>query len=439
MTTTTSPTHAAPTAHTPSPSPKKGWFREGNRAQYVPLVICMVIALAVTMIALVATGLPGDAYTYDTSMQIIVSLYNVAVMIPVAIFLIRNRKRQKFWLHALVRGGIAIGSIIFTVGLFSIYLNFNGAVAEALWKIPFWGSIVLPFAALVLHAAVAFVLTAYPKDDKKLQKDKANLPSLKTNVTSAKQEHEDAVNEHTARETALKEEQPEELPGHPVVTVRLDGEPTYTELAKRQKEAAEAVTEAQKRYEESDEFKALEEINKEKTKNASERANISEEIKQVRQTLTNATDPQRKQRLKERKDELQVDLDALLEAQEDIDDRHVAATAALEASDAKRELDEAKNQSKAASEAEATRRKHVDELQKDLDAAARELGAKGTKLKEAKAKYKAAKKRIELSNQTFWDNIRDFGVRPVVVVLLLIAAFTLYLSWFGWVRVAFTG
>ena len=384
------------------------------------IYIFFLIVIIGAILALVSTGYVG-AYQYDTVMWTIVLLFNLILMAWPAYLAgkLVVTKPQHWVLNLAFRGGVIVASVIYTVFLFPIVILTQGDLGSKLWSVPFFGPIILPLGAVVLHTVAAWLLTRYAVTNPTLAEDKAALPRLEEKLKKAKKKRKGADEKHAAKDAAVK-----------------DQKSVYETAASNKKAASERFETATKEFKESDLVTSKGQTDKELSENKTNRTNMAEATEAL-ERLIKSTNPGPV--LEDRKKDLaklNADNTELGTERDRLEKRAKDQAKEIDESADKTALDALKVAADTTSEEEVVERKRLEEAQSVRDTAALALATAGHMVKNAQDDLDKKQQSIveaQKASSALW---RDLAFSPAISLVLLLVTFSvLYPTWYGWVIV----
>lgn len=415
-TTSTQSTHNATTGTHTSPAPGK--FDKGRSfiAEHL-FTIYLIVVVILAGVVFTARGLAGNAFTYDDEIPVIVFVYGIAIMAypaVLAIMAIKNKNGRFAWL----RLAIIAASLIYTATLFVFQVRASGKDASVAWSITFLGPVILPLAAIIVHAVAAYLLTRYgPKGSDAAAQDKAKIAGIEANITSAETDFSGAKTSAAAYTEAEE-----------------DAKKEFEEADGISKARAEEYKEAKKIFDETSAVRGQADI-KEKIK-ANDRFQhdtaTAIETKEARLSQTNA--PSVKSLLQDEIDSLNGQLSEFRIKAIELAEELETTKESVDALPEKKAMDDALAASEAA---EAITNAAKQEYDAAIDAAKeprRSMEVNGKIVEQHELQLKETNARIaeaSLSQRGAWRSV-VFG--PLAC---LIVAFVLYPVWYGWVLSSF--
>ena len=383
-------------------------------------IIFYILAVIVAVLALQTTGFVG-AYQYDTALWLIVLVFNLLVMAWPTYLVVKlvATKPQHWVLNLAFRGGVIATSLIFTLFLFPLIIPAQGDLGSKLWNVPFFGPIILPIAAVVLHAVAALLLTRYATIDPQLAEDKAAMPGLEMDLREVKRRYAQLERAHLASTRVVDSIQP-----------------LYDFAQTDKNTASENLKEAQKKFNESAPVTKKFEIDKLITTNEGNREEIMAlAVDRARMIEGSKKGPVRTEHesileeLNENLRQLQVEGARLKEHAKALNDE-------IDSSALKATLTRLTLVATDASNEEVAKRKLIDNAITKRDEAAELLRVAGHEVELTKQALTDTQQRIKGSDKGSSVLWRDLAFLPAISFALLVLVFVvLYTTWYGWVLV----
>lgn len=383
-------------------------------------IIFYILAVIVAVLALQTTGFVG-AYQYDTALWLIVLVFNLLVMAWPTYLVAKlvATKPQHWVLNLAFRGGVIAASLIFTLFLFPLIIPAQGDLGSKLWNVPFFGPIILPLAAVVLHAVAALLLTRYTAIDPQIAEDKAAMPDLEMDLREAKRKYAQLERAHLA-------------------SVRVvDGtQPLYDFAQTDKNTASENLKEAQKTFNESAPVMRKLDIDRLITTNKGKREELVAAIADHKRKIeASKKGPVRTEHesiledLEENLRQLQVEGTQLKQHAKALSDE-------IDSSALKAALTRLAAVATDTSNEEVAKRKLIDNAITKRDEAAEALQAAGYEVDLTKQALTDTQQRIKGSDKESSVLWRDLAFLPAIsFALLVLDFFVLYTTWYGWVLV----
>ncbi len=420
MTTNTTTPTPAPASTTPTHSrlPKApNWMKNSvlNKDWLKDHVfsIGLLIASVVMLFVLVNTGWLG-VFVYDDTLAWSVFVFNLVIMAWPAIRAIKTRQ------HSVLRIVIIAVTVLFTFPLFNLWPMFirgmGGTVGYALWQVPFFGPVVCTVGAVLLHALAAYFLSHQPssEDDEQVKNDKESIEGVEATIPDLRAKKNSAEIAHTSAEDAEK-----------------DADTEYERLQTESDKSSKKLDKKQAAYDKATAVVKLTKAAKDLASNEEKAAKVRKTLEELQDKLKNAVLSAKQKTEFERQEREASDLlDTLITDGDALRIEVDLLTAQVDISPEKRALEDAKDANQKAAK-RADKARSVQKEASDQAAKASATHARRSKaLETAEQLIKDAKARIDEAQKAERARWRD---RVWVPIVLLVPAFLLYPTWYGWV------
>lgn len=417
------PLHGANHATTDDPEPRAQLSKDSK--VLIGFSIYVVIAALITGNKLfdAAMTLSEDRtvlapeLAYDGTAASILTWYNLAIMLPVAIRLAMKRQQ------VILRAAIMVAAVALPALQMAWWLRFAADMGTALWDLKF--PVVIALAA---HGVVAIFLMRFPADNGEGKRLKAAIPAYDARIADAAIAHRVAQSELTAQEQRV-----EDLTG------------PYDEAAAKAKRLGDKVKKAEKAFNDplqnplmaakqdlEREIAALEADRPAEAEHETARKEVAAAQTLVDRTSNVALKASYQLRLDDRTTALvaldersqRIDADS-----KDLRDQLTAHLLVIEQSPEQASLNAAKAESEAAADAAAKALEPLEKARKRLDKknqAVADAGVVLEDLKKALDADKEALKKIQKESHATWRDVVFLPVFFLVLALMMDSVFMGY-------------